>query len=44
MTWPPSWVLKVVATPGWPFGLFVGGLPVKVSGALISVAWISSPV
>jgi hypothetical protein len=44
MTWPPSWALNVVATPGWPFGLLVGGLAVKGTGALISVAWINSPV
>jgi hypothetical protein len=37
-------VLNVVAAPGWPFGLFVGGVPVNGTGASISVAWINHPV
>lgn len=44
ITWVPSWLLNVVATPTWPFGFFIGGLAVKISGALISVAWINSAV
>ena len=44
ITWLLSSVLNVVATPGWPFGLFVGWPPVNWTGALISVAWINNPV
>src|SRR6202048_5562565 len=44
ITWLPSGLLNVVATPATPFGFCIGGLAVKISGALISVALISSPV
>ena len=42
MTWLASWVLNAVATPGWPFGFWVGGLAVNATGASMSVAWINS--
>ncbi len=42
MAWLPSSSLKVVSTPGFPFGLLVGGAAVKGTGALMSLAWMSS--
>src|ERR1700744_4027216 len=42
MTWLPSSSLKVVATPGWPFGLLVGGVAVKGTGAWMSPAGINN--
>ncbi|OBG80420.1 hypothetical protein A9X05_20930 [Mycobacterium sp. E3298] len=44
MTWLPSSSLNVVAMPGWPFGLLIGGVAVNGIGALMSLAWISNPV
>ncbi|GAB1811000.1 hypothetical protein MUNTM_00370 [Mycobacterium sp. MUNTM1] len=42
IAWLPSSSLKVVATPGWPLGLSVGGAAVKGTGALMSLGWMSS--
>ena len=40
----PSSLLNVVSTPAWPFGLCVIGPALNSSGALRSLAWISSLV
>jgi hypothetical protein len=44
IVWLWSWSVNVVVAPCWPFGFLTGGLAVKASGALMSLALISSVV